>query len=373
MKREKYGLILNDLKKKMVFVIGPRQVGKTWLAKEIMNEYSDPEYLNYDNILHRKIIHDQSWLSSRDLLVFDEIHKMKGWKNYLKGVYDTKPSHQHLLVTGSARMDTFQQAGDSLAGRFYKHHLMPITLSELSNTNNVKHDSFERLIISGGFPEPFLSEDPHDIKRWRNLYSENLIREDVLDFEAIHDFQSIKYLVQILQQRVGSPISIQTIANDLSITHKTIQKYILILEALYIIFRVPPWSKDISRPITKQSKYYFFDTGMVAGDKGAILENITAVALKSHAYSQIDIYGIPAGLYYLRTRNGNEVDFCFVEKNAVSFIMEVKSSDSSVSKSLRFFSNNYNCNAIQLVQDLKQEREEGLITVRKAESFLKSL
>jgi len=133
MRRKIYNKIILDLQKKMVFIVGPRQVGKTWLAKKVMEEYKNPIYLNYDNSDHREIIKRQSWLSDVDLIVFDEIHKMPKWKNYLKGVYDTKLDDVHMLVTGSARMDAFKKVGDSLAGRFFVHHLFPFTVSELKS------------------------------------------------------------------------------------------------------------------------------------------------------------------------------------------------------------------------------------------------
>ena len=131
LKRNIYKKILSDMQKKMVFIVGPRQVGKTWLSKQILKEYKNPIYLNYDNNDHREIIKKQAWLPNVDLIVFDEIHKMPKWKNYLKGVYDTKSEAIHILVTGSARMDAFKKVGDSLAGRFYVHHLLPFTLAEI--------------------------------------------------------------------------------------------------------------------------------------------------------------------------------------------------------------------------------------------------
>ncbi len=131
MERAQASYILKDLKKKMVFLIGPRQVGKTWLAKRISEEYEKPMYLNYDRLEDRKLIKDEAWPETADLLIFDEIHKMPEWKNYVKGIYDTKPQTLHLLVTGSARLDTFRQAGDSLAGRFFRHRLFPLSYKEL--------------------------------------------------------------------------------------------------------------------------------------------------------------------------------------------------------------------------------------------------
>jgi predicted AAA+ superfamily ATPase len=158
--------ILEDLKKKIVFIVGPRQVGKTWLAKDIMHAYKNPLYLNYDNLEHRNTIKNYGWLSDVDLVVFDELHKMPKWKTYIKGVFDTKRDGLHILVTGSARMDAFRKAGDSLAGRFFVHHLLPFSLAEIdkvidTNTERIESElnSLDLLLERSGFPEPLLATD----------------------------------------------------------------------------------------------------------------------------------------------------------------------------------------------------------------------
>src|SRR5271156_2850390 len=99
--------ILHDLHKKMVLLAGPRQAGKTTLAKAIAKEFESSAYLSYDSSNDRNIILKEAWLPSTELLILDEIHKMPKWKNYLKGIYDTKPPHQKILVTGSARLEVF--------------------------------------------------------------------------------------------------------------------------------------------------------------------------------------------------------------------------------------------------------------------------
>ena len=166
MYRKQIDYILKDLDKKIVFIVGPRQVGKTWLAMEIGKQFNKTTYLNYDSFEDRQIIKNEAWLNSTELLILDELHKMSSWKNYLKGVFDTKPTSLKILVTGSARLDTFRQTGDSLAGRFFVHHLFPFSISELKDkpiSSDINH-----FIIRGGFPEPFLSDTDVDAIRWRN-------------------------------------------------------------------------------------------------------------------------------------------------------------------------------------------------------------
>lgn len=152
--------IKKDLKKKIVLLLGPRQSGKTYLAKEIAKDYQNSLYLNFDNIQEKKIIENQSWTDKIDLLIFDELHKMDNWKNYLKGVFDSKPTHQSILVTGSARLDIFDHFGDSLAGRYFRHRLLPLSLSEVAQVGEAS--TIEHFLERGGFPEPFLKESKQD-------------------------------------------------------------------------------------------------------------------------------------------------------------------------------------------------------------------
>jgi predicted AAA+ superfamily ATPase len=371
MRRSQTEIILNDLKRKMVFLVGPRQSGKTWLAREISKSYSNPAYLTYDHYEDRKIIHRESWLPKTDLLVLDELHKMKGWKNFLKGVFDTKPEHLHILVTGSARLDAFRQTGDSLAGRFLVHHLLPFSPRELDEIGEPA--DLDRLIRRGGFPEPYLAETDIDADRWRQLYADSLIRTDVLDFERIHDMRNMQLVFDMLRHRVGSPVSMKSIAEDVQAAPNTVKKYIRILEALYIVFQVLPHSRNIARAILKEPKIYFFDTGLVSGDEGAKFENLVAVSLLKHAYRATDETGAPASVHYLRTKDGREVDFCFVEGERIKAMIEVKTDDSQASRHLKYFHSKYGLKGFQIVRYPRRERMEDEIEIRAAEGFLRRL
>ena len=360
-----------DLKKKIVFLVGPRQVGKSWLAKDIGKSYDKTVYLSYDHPEDRKIIEDTAWLESTQLLILDELHKMQGWKNYLKGVYDTKPETQNILVTGSARLDIFSQVGDSLAGRFYLHRLLPLSPAELIRAN-VPLDN-EKLIERGGFPEPFLAHDETEAKRWRMHYIDSLLRTDVFDFDQISNMRAIQLVFHLLRERVGSPISYQSIAEDAGISANTVKKYIQIFEALYIIFRVTPFAKNIARSILKEPKIYFFDNGLVKGDSGAKLENFVALCLLKHVYAEIDYKGEPYSLHYLRTKDGQEVDFALVKEGNLEKILEVKQANKTISSSLKLFHNKYNLPAVQLVKELRQEKVSNEIEIKKLMPFLEEL
>lgn len=371
MYRKQIEPIIKDLNKKIVFIVGPRQVGKTWLAMEISKHFKNTTYLNYDSFEDSQIIKKESWAQSTELLILDELHKMPGWKNYLKGVFDTKSDNLKILVTGSARLDTFRKTGDSLAGRFFAHRLLPFSISELQE-NPISKD-VDHFISRGGFPEPFLSDNIVDAKRWRNQYIDGLIRTDILNFERIYDLRIIQMIFELIRRSVGSPLSYASIARDVNSSPTTVIKYIQILEALYIIFRVTPYSKNIARSILKEPKIYFFDNGLIIGDEGAKFENLIALSLLKHIFGKIDYEGENFELKYLRTKDGREVDFCLTNNNEIIEIIEAKNRETSISKNLIYFCEKYRLKGTQVVKELKREETINNIDIRKAHSYLTDL
>lgn len=371
MYRRQIEQIKKDLEQKMVFVVGPRQVGKTWLAKEISKGFSDAQYLNYDRAEDRLIIKKEQWPQKTNLLILDELHKMKGWKNYLKGVFDTKPEHLRILVTGSARLDTFRKTGDSLAGRFFVHHLLPFSLSELKSEKT--GFDVDRYIGRGGFPEPLLAKTDQDADRWRSQYFDGLIRQDILNFETVHNFQAVEMVLELLRRKVGSPVSYASIAEDVQISPVTVKRYIGIFESLYIVFRVSPFTKNIARAILKEPKIYFFDTGLVVGDEGARFENFVALSLLKHVLGKADRTGTQHALAYLRTKEGKETDFALIKDGKTTEIIEAKLTDGNLSKNLKYFRDKYSLKAIQVVKELKRERSIENIDIVLAKNYLGEL
>ena len=375
MKRYLSDTIRSDLGKKMVLLTGPRQVGKTTMAKKLMAGYRRAQYLNWDVADDRRILLAQTWSPRADILVLDEIHKMAQWKSYLKGVYDGRTTDQAILVTGSARMETFRQSGESLAGRYFPVRLHPFSVREwVELTGAGPDDALDRLIERGGMPEPFLAETKMEAERWRRQYFTDLVREDVLEFSRIQEIRVMRLLVELLRERVGSPLSIASIARDLQAAPNTVAKYIEIIEALYVVFLVRPYHRNVARAILKEPKVYFFDTGYVIGDEGIKWENACAAMLLKHIHFEQDVLGKPVGLHYLRTKDGAEVDFVLCQDGAPTHLIECKHTDNHPTPSLMKFAGLFSkAQSIQLVRELRHEEYRRLVSIRKGADWLVEL
>ena len=373
MRRYLYEHIKQDLSKKMVILTGPRQIGKTWLSKELMKEFKNPQYLNYDHFDDARIIRSQSWSLNADMLVLDEIHKMEGWKTFVKGVYDTRPQNQAILLTGSSRLETFRQTGESLAGRYFHFHLNPISVKEMEGVMEPS-EALSLLGRLGGFPEPFLSGSEAEASRWRNQYYTDLIREDILEFSRIHEIRAIRLLLELLRERVGAPLSYTSLSEDLQISPNTVKKYIDILESLCIIFSLRPFHTNVARSVLKEPKIYFYDSGYVKGEEGIRFENTCAVSLLKHVQYLQDAMGEDLSLHYIKTRIGKEVDFAIAKKGKLHQIIEAKLSDNTPSPALSYFIKRMpGVTGYQLVQNLRQEENRNGIAIVSASKWLEKL
>jgi uncharacterized protein len=342
-----------DVKKKMVILTGPRQVGKTFLSKQLSAIFRKTQYMNYDNQQDAILIDKARWALDADLLIFDELHKKKDWKGFLKGTYDKKTEKQSILVTGSARMDTFRQSGESLAGRYYHYRFHPLSVRELKD-DMAPDEALRRLLFFGGFPEPFLSDSEGEANRWRKQYFTDLIREDILEFSRINEIRTMRLLLEMLTKRVGSPLSYRSLAEDIQVAPNTISRYIDILSALYIIFLIRPYHRNIARSIQREPKVYFYDTGMVSGDEGTKLENTAACCLLKHSHFLQDALGQNIELAYIRTKEKKEIDFALVRDEQVTEFIEVKLSNTKPSKELIYFKDKLQeAKAVQIVMNLR--------------------
>jgi predicted AAA+ superfamily ATPase len=347
-------LVQADLKSKMVFIAGPRQSGKTTIAKEILRDADRGAYFNIDSDTDRRIVLKQQWGDEKDLVVFDELHKYGRWKRWLKGVFDTRPNGQNYLVTGSARLDVYRRGGDSMLGRYHLWRLHPFSLSELPDSVPRK-EAVTRLMTLGGFPELLLSEDERIARRLRRERLERVFREDIRDLENVRNLSLVQVFLDALRSRVGTPIALANLANELEISPVTAKRWLELLERMYVVFTVWPLSKGLPRAIRKPPKVYFYDTGDVLGDEGARAENLVACELKKLAEFREDSEGYRVDLKYIRDKEGREVDFAWIEDGKLQELVEVKFSDEALHKALVYYAQRLNPKrATQIVFNIKR-------------------
>lgn len=347
--------IARDLPRKIVLLTGPRQCGKTTLAKQL---YSSYDYFNYDAASNRLALKEQSWDRQKRLIIFDELHKMNGWKRWLKGIYDTEGIPPEILVTGSARLDMRKKMGDSLAGRYFQFCLHPLDLKEATTYYaDAPEKVFTQLWECSGFPEPFLKDSVTYYKRWRRSHLEIILRQDLIDLYTGRDIQAIETLVLLLKERAGTTVSYANLARDLERDPNTIKRWLKLLENLYIIFRVSPYHKNIARSLLKEPKYYFYDFANVENNDGAKLENMAACALLKELQFLEDTQGLKTSLHYLRTKEGREIDFLVCIEGKPTHLIEVKSADAAPAPAFEHFNQFLpHAKKIQLVKDLAREK-----------------
>jgi predicted AAA+ superfamily ATPase len=324
--------IYSDLQEKMVFLGGPRQVGKTTLAKSLLaRSGSTPHaYLNWDAVADRQIILKGGWSSRDRLIVFDEIHKFAKWRGLIKGYYDKLNEIHQFLVTGSARLDYYRKSGDSLLGRYHYLRLHPFSLPELGNTD------IESLLTFGGFPEPMLRQSHAALKRWHLQRRERIIYSDVRDLERINEISNLELLAEALPERVGAPMFRKNLAQDLSIDFKTVERWLSILENVYYCYRIAPYGVPKIRAIKKEQKLYLWDWSELS-DEGARWENFVGSHLLKFCHYQQDVLGERMELRFLRDTQGREVDFVVIKNRKPLFAVECKSGEKQASPHLKYF------------------------------------
>lgn len=321
--------VKKDLSKKMVFVGGPRQVGKTTLARRQLADQNG--YLNWDIAEDREKILKRE-LPPAPMLVFDEIHKYRKWRNYLKGLFDARGAEVKIMVTGSARLDLYRFGGDSLQGRYHYLRLHPLSVAELGIKTKA---DFLALLNLGGFPEPFLSGSEKESRRWSMEYRTRLIQDDILSLEKVQDIGSLELLILRLPELVGSPLSVNSLREDLQVSHKTVSSWLDIFERIYAIFRLLPFGAPKIRAVKKERKHYHYDWTLVK-EPGLRFENMVAAHLLKWSHFQQDSEGRNIELRYFRDIDGREVDFVVTEDGQPLSFIECKWSDAPVSKGLKY-------------------------------------
>jgi len=328
----------SDLKEKMVFVSGPRQVGKTTLAKQIL-ENQPGIYLNWDNRQDRRKILNGLWPPDPALIVLDELHKYRKWKAHLKGEYDRERHRHTFLVTGSARLNIYRRGGDSLQGRYHSLRMHPFSLAELLHESHVvepgqkitlpkKGTSQEKLILEtllnyGGFPEPFLKAEARFHRRWQKERLDRVISEDVRDLSNISDLSALQILADLLPARAGALLSLNNLRMDIEVSHRAVTHWMNIFEQLYYCYRLTPYSARLANTLRKERKLYLWDWSSLE-DPGARFENMIAGHLLKFCHSLEDTEGYRVELHYIRDKSKREVDFLVTYNKKPWFAVEAK-------------------------------------------------
>jgi uncharacterized protein len=372
MKREIEPHICRDLDEKIVILSGPRQVGKTTLSRQLLPNHV---YLNHDSTEDRRTIQKIEWPRDAAVIVLDELHKMRNWKSWIKGIYDTEGVRPRLLVTGSARLETYRKGGDSLSGRFFPWRLHPLTVREICTMSAEEAPVvLDRLLAFGGFPEPYLKQSELAAKRWRKNHVDTILREDLLDLENVRDIKSMEILLDLLRSRVGYPVSYASLAVDLQVSIPTVKHWLQILENLYVIFPVRPYHKNIARSLLKMPKYYLFDIGAVRGDRGARFENLVAASILRELHLLEDAGGARTSLHYLRDKQKREVDFLVLVDETPVLLVEVKAESQVFAPALFYYREFFReARAVQVVYGLRQRKESKGMVMVPASEFLATL
>ncbi len=356
MKRSIFSRLNLDLNKKSVILSGPRQCGKTFIAKSLnANSY---QYLNFDVVKDRKILIKNEWNLSKKIIIFDEIHKMKKWKSWFKGIVDSEQLGRPYLVTGSARLNTYKKIGDSLAGRYFYHRFFPFDLKEISDLflqnedmteinflfdkNKLNQEQKNKIILNrlmnvSGFPEPFLNNEKGFYNRWSQTHLEVILKQDILETENVKSIKQIEILTSLLTEKVGNPLSYNSLTEDLQTDDKSIKRWVDILENAYVIFRIYPYtSKSFIHGLKKSPKLFFIDYCKVE-DESNRFENLVAMSLFKEICIRMDSFGEKFELRYIQNKQKKEIDFLILKNNKPHIFIEAKLSETSPSENFKLF------------------------------------
>jgi len=391
-----------DFGRQMRFIIGPRQTGKTTAARGFLEDQKCLElYYNWDQRKVRDRYIADSHFFVREIynvepsegkrwLCMDEIHKYPKWKNVLKDFFDSFGQENGFIITGSARLDMIRKSGDSLAGRYFTFHLNPVTLRELTGKTfqeppanadewikgKLDHLIYEKTELSSllqfsGFPEPLLANSVRFHNKWRRDYLDRLIREDLRDLTRIQELENIATIMHLLPERISSPLSINALAKDIKCSFASVSNYLKAMELGYLIFRISPYSKRISRSLTKEKKAYFYDWTRL-NDPAKQFENYVAVEIKTLLELWTDAGIASFEMNFLRNRDGKETDFLILRDQEPWMMLEAKLSSTTIDYHHR--KNRKLLGSVPFVQVVRQDniaekREDGLYQISASRLF----
>ncbi|MCK4788812.1 MAG: ATP-binding protein, partial [Desulfobacteraceae bacterium] len=343
--------------RQMRVVTGPRQTGKTTLARAYLKETGfERFYFNWDkretrlsyrsnpSFFMEEVYALKKKTKGHPWICFDEIHKMPKWKNMLKGIFDSYEEQCQFVITGSAKLDMLKYTGESLLGRYFTFRLFPIRLAEMSHrsssvdtiplkaTELIEHclsgkksyrPQFEQLLNITGFPEPLLKDSPRFLQKWRSDYLEHFIKEDLRDLTKIADIEHVFQLMELIPAKVGNPLSLNALREDLEVSYNAVKNWLRALTLTYVVTTIKPFTKKIKRGIKKEKKCYLFDWGQVK-EPSSRFENYTAIELLSFCNLLTDAGIGKYELFFVRTKDGKESDFLITQDGDPWILFECK-------------------------------------------------
>lgn len=325
-------LVQQDLEEKMVFIGGPRQVGKTTLARQFLQKRG--QYLTWDDLEDRSIIKSHQISRDVEVVIFDEIHKYARWRSLVKGLFDKYSKELSVIVTGSARLDHFRRGGDSLVGRYHYYRLHPFSLAEVDSGYQMA--SVDRLLRFGGFPESYIKQSDDFSRRWRKERLSRVVYQDLRDLDTVKDLSKMELLVDALPIRVGSPLSIKSLQEDLEVSPNTVVRWIEVLEAVYYCYRITPYGPPKIRAVKQANKLFLWDWSEIESP-GPRFENLVASQLLKLCHFLEDTKGHRMELRYLKDVDGREIDFIVLQDRKPIFAVECKTGEKSISPHIKYF------------------------------------
>jgi len=362
----------DDLKSKMVFIGGPRQVGKTTFALSFLPDPNEkhPAYLNWDDVIDRKSLLKGELPPNEKCVVLDEIHKFARWRNLIKGFYDKNRSEIAFIITGSARLDYYSKGGDSLQGRYHYYRLHPFSLLEL-NPDPTKGD-LDSLMKFGGFPEPYIKGEERFWRRWQRERIQRVIYEDIRDLETVKEISLLELLAEELPNRIGSPLSVKQLRELLQVAHETVERWLKIFERMYYCFRIAPYGPPKIRAVKKEQKLYLWDWSRIR-ESGPRFENFVAAQLLKYCHFLEDTEGFHMDLRFLRDTDKREADFVVLKEGIPLFAVECKSGEKNINPSLYYFMERTRIPKFYQVHTGNKDYEKRGIRVLPAHRFCKEL
>ena len=393
--------------RRITFVVGPRQVGKTTLAQFLLAKRKSADlYRSWDDLEWRREfvsapygfldIYRPKGTGGRPLVVLDEIHKYPRWKTYVKGLWDTRKDRMDLLVTGSGRLDVYQRGGDSLLGRYHQYRLHPLSVKEVVDPagSSLKESpkatmssllklagpappgarkALETLLRWGGFPEPFLERNERQHRLWLRERRTLIVKEDLRDLTRIRMLSQVEELIELLVLRAGGVLSYNALREDMQVAVESVRQWTDHLQRLYFLYLIRPFAGNIARSLRKEPKLYLWDWSEIV-DGGARFENLMASHLLKWCHFTQDWGLPPLELHYLRDREKHEVDFLLTLDRKPWTLIEAKLSDTIPSPAMRYFAERLKApHKIQVVLDCERPGMAGDVHVIDAANFLRTL